>query len=431
MTTAQSATIPAGLPVRDTTVDLLVVGSGTGMAAALTAAERGLRVLIVEKSAYVGGSTARSGGALWFPASPVLEENGAGDTAPQADTYLDSVVAGTAPAHRSEQFVAHLSEAVRMLRRTTPLRFMWAKGYSDYHPEQPGGSSAGRTCECKPFNTSGLGRYRSHLRPGLMEPTIPMPTTGADYKWMNLMARVPRKGLPLIVKRLAQGVGGLLLGRRYTAGGQALAAGLFAGVLRAGIDVWTQTALVRLTTDGTDVTGAVVTHGGREVTITARRGVVLAAGGFDHNMDMRWKFQSESLGEHTSLGAESNTGDAIRIAQEAGAGIDLMDQAWWFPAVAPLPGADPLVMLAERSLPGSLIVDQTGQRFTQGGQLSPVVRPGRARARPRRQPRRVHVDRLRSAIPQQLCLCRGPLSAHESAAGVVRRGDCASLRGTG
>ena len=81
MTTAQQATIPAGLPLADTTVDLLVVGSGTGMAAALAAAERGLTVLIVEKSEYVGGSTARSGGALWFPASPVLEENGAGDTA--------------------------------------------------------------------------------------------------------------------------------------------------------------------------------------------------------------------------------------------------------------------------------------------------------------------------------------------------------------
>ena len=73
-----------------------------------------------------------------------------------------------------------------------------------------------------------------------------MPTTGADYRWMNLMARVPRKGLPLIAKRLGQGVGGLLLGRRYAAGGQALAAGLFAGVLRAGIPVWTDTALVRL-----------------------------------------------------------------------------------------------------------------------------------------------------------------------------------------
>jgi len=89
----------------------------------------------------------------------------------------------------------------------------------------------------------------------------------------------------------------------------------------------------------------------------------LAAGGFDHRMDMRWKFQSESLGEHASLGAEANTGDAIRAAQDIGAAIDLMDQAWWFPAVAPLPGGVPTVMLAERSLPGSLIIDQNGTRF--------------------------------------------------------------------
>jgi succinate dehydrogenase/fumarate reductase flavoprotein subunit len=180
---------------------------------------------------------------------------------------------------------------------------------------------------------------------------------------MNLMARVPRKGLPLIAKRLGQGLGGLLLGRRYTAGGQALAAGMFAGVLRAGIPVWTDSALVRLTADGDKVTGAVVQHGDREFTVTARRGVVLAAGGFDHSMDMRWKFQSESLCEHASLGAETNTGDAIRIGQDGGAAIDLMDQAWWFPAVAALPGGAPVVMLAERSLPGSLIVDQTGNRF--------------------------------------------------------------------
>jgi 3-oxosteroid 1-dehydrogenase len=363
VTSAQSAAIPAGLPVSDTTVDLLVIGSGTGMAAALAAAERGLKVLIVEKSAYVGGSTARSGGALWLPASPVLDENGAGDTMARAGTYLESVVAGTAPPQRSTAFLAHLAETVEMLRRTTPLRFMWAREYSDYHPEQPGGMAAGRTCECKPFNTSVLGPYRSRLRPGVMKASIPMPTTGADYRWMNLMARVPRKGIPLIVKRLGQGVGGLLLGRHYAAGGQALAAGLFAGVLRAGIGVWTETSLVRLTTDGAEVTGAVVQHDGKQFTVTARRGIVLAAGGFDHGMDMRWKFQSESLGEHASLGAESNTGDAIRMAQDVGAAIDLMDQAWWFPAVAPLPGGAPVVMLAERSLPGSLIVDQNGSRF--------------------------------------------------------------------
>jgi 3-oxosteroid 1-dehydrogenase len=357
----RTATIPAGQPVADTSVDLLVVGSGTGMAAALAAHELGLSVLVVEKSSHVGGSTARSGGALWLPASPVLR--GAGDTEERAATYLDSVVAGSAPRPRATGFLTHVSATVEMLRRTTPLRFFWARDYSDYHPEQPGGSAAGRTCECHPFDTSILGAYRTRLEPGLMEAPVPIPTTGADYRWMNLVARVPSKGIPTFGKRLAQGVGGRVLGRRYAAGGQGLAAGLFAGVLRAGIPVWTGTSLLRLDGDGDRVRGAVVAHRGHEVTITARRGVVLATGGFDHSMDMRWKFQSESLGANLSLGAAANTGDGIRAGQEVGGGIDLMDQAWWFPAVAPLPGAAPAVMLAERSLPGSLIVNQHGRRF--------------------------------------------------------------------
>lgn len=363
MTSAHGATIPDGLPIADTTVDLVVVGSGTGMTAALAAHERGLSVLIVEKSTYVGGSTARSGGALWLPASTVINGAGGADTAERAKTYLDAVVGGTADTQRSDAFVANIGATVELLRRTTPMRLFWAKEYSDYHPEAPGGSAVGRTCECRPLDSAILGRYRTRLRPGVMEAKVPIPTTGADYRWLNLMSRMPRKGLPVVAKRLGQGVGGLLLKRRYVAGGQALAAGLFAGVLRAGIPVWTDTALLRLLTDGDRVSGVVLSHAGNDVTVSARRGVVLAAGGFDHQMDMRWKFQSEQLGEHASLGAETNTGDAIRIAQDIGAATDLMDQAWWFPAVAALPGADPKVMLAERSLPGSLIVDQNGERF--------------------------------------------------------------------
>ena len=363
VTAPRHQTIPAGLTVADTEIDLLVVGSGTGLAAALTAHEQGLSVLVVEKSSTVGGSTARSGGALWLPASPVIAEGGGNDPSSRAETYLRAVVGDSAPEARSAAYLKQLPATVDMLRRTTPMKLFWARDYSDYHPEAAGGSAAGRTCECRPLDTAMLGAYRSALRPGIMEVSIPMPTTGADYRWLNLMSRVPRKGIPTIAKRLAQGVGGLLLGRRYAAGGQALAAGLFAGAIRAGIPIWLDTTLTSLTTEGPRVTGAVVEHRGASYTIAARRGVVLAAGGFDHDMDMRHKFQSESLGTHISLGADSNTGDAIRIGQDVGADIALMDQSWWFPAVAPLPDAAPAVLLAERSLPGSLIVNQHGQRF--------------------------------------------------------------------
>lgn len=364
MASAPHGLIPDGTVAGDVEVDLLVVGAGTGMAAALAASELGMSVLIVEKSQYVGGSTARSGGALWLPASPVLRAAGTGDTLERARTYLRAVVAGSAPDARSDGFLEHESATVDMLTRATPMRFTWCRDYADYHPEEPGGSPTGRTCECRPFDASVLGKYRNRLQPGVMKPpAVPMPVTSADYRWMNLMARLPRKALPLIVKRVAQGVGGAVLGRRYLAGGQALAAGLFAGVLRAGIPIWTDTALARLIVEGQRITGAVVAHEGREITVTANRGVVLAAGGFDHDMEMRHKFQSATLGKNMSLGAETNTGDALRIGQDFGAAIDSMNQAWWFPAVAPLPGGAPKVMLAERSLPGSFIVDHTGKRF--------------------------------------------------------------------
>lgn len=352
---------------QDTTVDLLIIGSGTGMAAGLAAAEQGSSVLIVEKTATVGGSTARSGGAFWIPNNPVLDAAGAQDTPERAAAYVDAVVGGTSSRERWQAFLDNGVATVEMLQRTTPMKFLWDKEYSDYHPEEPGGSAAGRSCECKPFDVNTLGEERGRLRGGTMESSLPMAITGKDYRWLNLISKVPVKGLATAVTRVAQGVGGRVLKRDYVAGGQALAAGLYAGVLGAGIPVWTDTSLVRLVTEDGRVTGAVLEQDGREVTVTARQGVVLAAGGFDHDMAMRHKHQSESL-EAWSFGSEGNTGDAIKAAAEIGAGTALMDQSWWFPAVAPLPGRAPSVMLAERSLPGSFIVDGSGNRFVNEAQ---------------------------------------------------------------
>lgn len=352
----------AGPSARDTTVDVLVVGSGTGMAASLSAHEQGLTSLVVEKTEYVGGSTARSGGAFWIPGNDILLSSGAQDSRTMAEDYLASVVGDSGDTGSVDAFLDEGPGTVQMLERTTPMEFFWARGYSDYHPQHPGGSALGRTCECKPFDATVLGAERSRLRPGVVEAPVPMPVTGADYKWMNLMARAPMRAMPRIIRRGIQGVGGKLIGREYMAGGQALAAGLFAGLVDAGIPVWTRTTLLDLLTEDGRVTGAVVEQDGRRVTITARRGVVLAAGGFDHDMEMRRHYQSPHL-EAVSLGSEGNSGDAIKVGRDLGAGIDLMKESWWFPAVAPVRGGEPAVLLAERSLPGSFMVDQTGRRF--------------------------------------------------------------------
>lgn len=346
----------------DVEVDVLVVGSGTGLAAALSAREQGLDVLVIEKTEFVGGSTALSGGGVWVPANPVLTGAGSTDTLEQGMVYTESVVGDSSPRERWTSAIEHGPDAIAMLERTTPLSLMWSKGYSDYHPENPGGHAIGRTIEANPFDAARLGDQREYLRPTGLSAPVPMPITSVDYRWMNLVARMPLKGLPRIMKRVFQGIGGKVIGREYMAGGQALAAGMFAGAIQAGIPIWINATLDELTTDGGKVTGARVNQNGKTVTVTARKGVILATGGFDHDMDWRHEYQSKNLGEW-SLGNPGNTGDGIKSAQAVGADIALMDQAWWFPAVAPLPGGSPTVLLAERSLPGSFLVNQSGKRF--------------------------------------------------------------------
>src|SRR5699024_3304954 len=137
-----------------------------------------------------------------------------------------------------------------MLERTTDLSFMWSRGYSDYHPENPGGHAVGRTIEANPFDAASLGEERGNLRPTGLEAPVPMPITSADYRWMNLVAKKPTKGIPKIAQRVIQGIGGKVIGREYIAGGEALAAGLFGGLIKAGIPVWTEAALDELIVDG-------------------------------------------------------------------------------------------------------------------------------------------------------------------------------------
>ncbi|HLR26844.1 MAG TPA: 3-ketosteroid-delta-1-dehydrogenase [Fodinibius sp.] len=358
-----NSTIKKGSTAKNINVDVLIVGSGTGMAAALAAQEKGLDCLIIEKTAVIGGSTARSGGGIWIPASPTLSAGGSDDNLKKAETYLEAIVED-APNTAWRSFLEHGPDAVNMLMRTTPMELFWSKGYSDYHPEEPGGDSMGRTIECKPFDLKRLGDEFDRLRPAPMASPIPMPVTGYGYKWMNLMLRKPFKSFPLIFKRLFQGLGGLLIGKKFAAGGQALAAGLLAGVIKADIPIWTNTEMVELLLDGERIVGATAKQNGKKITINADKGVILAAGGFDHNMPMRQKYQSPSLTKDLSLGAEGNMGDAITIAKEVEADTALMNESWWFPSVAPVEeGGEVQVLLAERSLPGSFMVDGTGNRF--------------------------------------------------------------------
>jgi 3-oxosteroid 1-dehydrogenase len=152
-----------------------------------------------------------------------------------------------------------------------------------------------------------------------------------------------------------------VLRQRALSLGQALAAGLRAGLLAKQVPVWLDTPMTGLHIVDGRVAGVQVTRDGQPGLILASRGVILAAGGFERNEQMRQRYQRAPIGVDWTTGAAGNTGDAIIAGEAAGAALDLMDDAWWGPSI-PLPSG-PFFCLAERSLPGCILVNGAGQRF--------------------------------------------------------------------
>lgn len=341
--------------------DVVVVGSGAaGMTAALTAAHRGARVLVVEKAATFGGSTARSGGGVWIPNNEVLAAAEVPDDPQQAEQYLAHVTNGEVSDQRRKALLEHGPAMLAFVRRHTPLEFHWVPGYSDYYPEAPGGLALGRTVEPEPLDGAVLGDELANLNPAYVKAPAGMTVTARDYKWLNLIARHPR-GLVTAARVYGQMVLRRLRGRHSLALGQALAAGLRAGLQQAGVPVWLNTALIDLHVEDGRVGGVLVSRDGEPVLVRARHGVVLASGGFERNREMREEHQRAPIGTEWTTGARENTGDGILAGQRHGAALDLMDSAWWGPSI-PLSGG-PYFCLSERSLPGCVLVNQAGQRF--------------------------------------------------------------------
>jgi len=341
--------------------DVVVVGSGAaGMTAALTAAHHGLRVVVIEKTDRFGGSTARSGGGLWLPGNEVLRKAGVRDTPGRARAYLAYVAGDGVTQARQRALLDHGPAMLAFVRASTPVDFAWVPGYADYYPEAPGGLAQGRSIEPVPLDGRVLGAELARLNPAYAPAPNGITITQADYRWLSLGPRHPRAMLATakILGRMART---RLLRQPMLSLGQALAAGLRAGLLAREVPVWLGTPMTGLQMTDGRVTGVEVTRDGRPALIRAGRGVVLAAGGFEHNEQMRRRYQRQPIGTEWTTGAAGNTGDAITAGEAAGAALDLMDDAWWGPSI-PLSGG-PYFCLAERSLPGCLLVNGAGQRF--------------------------------------------------------------------
>ncbi|GLW99154.1 FAD-binding protein [Microtetraspora sp. NBRC 16547] len=367
----------------DEEYDLIVVGSGGGgMAAALTAVDCGLSVLVVEKGTRFGGTTALSGGGIWIPNNPTLRAKGHDDSRVSIRRYLDLLTRGRVPAARLDAYVDNGPAVMELLGRSKWMRFFWTKGYADYHPELEGGRPLGRSIEAVPFDTRELGDDERFQRPNNMKGPLGLWITSKDYHDLAMAKRTWRGRWASVVA--AWRVSSNVIRRRHMAtGGRALVARLRMALKDAGVPLRLRTSMTELVVgdggpDAGRVIGIVAERRGekgsqeptRTVRLRARKGVLLATGGFDHNPEMRAKYLPEGGRDDYSMGARENTGDGILVGERLGAALDLMDDAWWMPAVRHPAGAT-IPLVSERCIPPSIIVSAEGRRFS--NESSPYV----------------------------------------------------------
>ncbi|WP_024804399.1 FAD-binding protein [Nocardia sp. BMG51109] len=347
----------------DRAVDVLVIGSGGGgLTAALAAEAAGLDTLVVEKSSYYGGSTALSGGGIWVPGAPSQRRDGFDIDLEGVVGYLRTITEGLVGEDRLRAYVDRAPEMMAFLeQRSAWLEFVWKPGYADYYPEIPGGSPEGSTINVPPIDLRRLGPDEELLlRPLALAPK----GIWLGPKDLRLFYQVRQnwRGKAVLVKLVWRMFRARVFGDRIAAIGQSLAARLRLALRERDIPLWLDSPMTSLLTgpDGT-VVGAVIERNGRKLRVRAERGVILATGGFEHDMAWRKEFEP-AIDQDWSFGNPASMGDGIRAGQQIGAGTDLMDEAWWFPSIQ-WPDGRMQFMLNERMMPAQFIVNGAGKRY--------------------------------------------------------------------
>jgi 3-oxosteroid 1-dehydrogenase len=350
-------------PEFDTEVDVLVIGSGGGgMTAALAAEASGLDTLVVEKAAQFGGSTALSGGGIWVPGAPSQKREGYTPDPDGVFDYLKRITGGVVSDARLREYVDKAPEMMQFLeKRSAWFEFVWKPGYADYYPELPGGSELGSTINVPAIDLRKLGDEEQNLLTPLALAPKGIWFGPKDLRLFYLV-RQSWRGKAVLVKLLWRMFRARVFGDRMAAIGQSLAARLRLAMKERNIPLWLSSPMTELITDvdGT-VVGAVVERNGRAHRIGARGGVIIASGGFDH--DMAWRREHlPVLEKDWSFGNPDNMGDGIRAGEKVGAATDLLDEAWWFPAMC-WPDGRLQFMLNERMMPSQFVVNGEGKRF--------------------------------------------------------------------
>lgn len=316
--------------------DVVVAGTGAGgLVGALRAAQNGFRVLVLEKAEVCGGTTALSGAGLWAPANLHVLNAGQPDDLDLAQTYLEHTVGDRTPRSMQQAFLQAAAPTIAWLESKS-VRFSYMTGYPDYHPSEPGGLLSGRAITPKAIRPSFLEPIEHPIQPKLPmgDGGPPIPDTGPEG--------------PLW-------------------GGQSLIAQLLKACADADVEIWTSAAFTDLVLTDGEVTGVEVLRDGAVLEVGVIAGVLLASGGFDHNVAMRASCQPSVVAHaQWSLGVAGNTGDGIAAGIKAGAATDLLEDCWWAPGFL-RPDGQASFLLWERAAPTGIIVDQDGRRWVNEG----------------------------------------------------------------
>ncbi|MEO3759519.1 FAD-binding protein [Mycobacterium sp. B14F4] len=350
----------------DESVDLLIAGSGGGgMVAALAALDAGIEPLVVEKQALIGGSTGMSGGMIWLPDNPLMRAEGIPDSREDGLAYFDAVVGDigevSTPARR-EMFLSAGYDMVDFLLRKG-VRLVRCPGWSDYYPNHKGGNETGRSVEGVPFDAAALGAWADRVQPSMAKNYgfVVMTNELRAVQYFNRSPRAFAVAMRVFARtRIAK------LRRRELMTNGASLIGQMLKVLLDGAGeppVWANAAMEDLIVEDGRVVGARISRDGATVNVQARRGVLLAAGGFSRNADMRRRYSADQPNDGKwSIANAGDTGEVLQTAMALGAKTDLLDEAWWLPMVFLAdPGAASLG--SGRQRPGAIYVDQRGRRF--------------------------------------------------------------------
>jgi len=358
----------------DDSFDFVIVGSGGGsMCASLLCKSRSKRALIAEKQAKVGGSTGFSGGVWWLPNNPVMKRAGALDSFERARTYFNAVAEYRGPGSseaRRDAFLKTSPDLVNFLE-SAGMQFRYADGWSDYYDTLPGGEPRGRSLVAKLFDINELGEWKDKLS---MYPGAHMPMGSEEYPTLFLAKRTwagKRMALKLAWRMLSS----KLRGQDLRANGAALQGRMLQIALREKLPIWTEAPVRDFIVENGRVAGVRVLRGGREINVEARDGVLINAGGFSRSREMREQFQPKPNSWSWTNANPGDTGEVLQAAMRLGAATDCMNEAWWvITSLAPgekLPegaiNADgvaiPFMHHLDLSLPFSMMVDQSGERF--------------------------------------------------------------------